>query len=232
MRNIDKYLEIAEDADWGVYTEEFEDGCGIDIDFGWETTRMQDFHMNISINQDDPLELMAAIYKYWYDFDPEEEAMIWINPSIGKGANGAPESIIDIIKDMQEAKDKILELYNMMEGKVWDADNINVFNKNYKCALEELLQANHDEASPKTVNLIRSYDLNENYYGDLFLLFGRKKIEVESIFVEGEDAMLHVAFEAFEADVKMVNLSEKNIKLVMKFLRRIYMNQRKEQYYK
>lgn len=232
MRNIDKYLEIAEGADWNVSTEEFEDGRGIDIDFGWETTRGQDFHMNIYINQDDPEELMEEIYKYWDGFDPEEEAMIWIDPSTGKGGNGAPESIIDIIKDMQEAKDCILELYKLMNGKVWNVRDVKVFKESYNYALEELIEAKHDAKSPNAASLIRNYELADNCYGDCYICLGRKKIEIESIYYKGDDALVHVSCEAFEADVKMVNLSVDNIKRVMRFLHKVYRNNLKEDNYR
>lgn len=232
MKNIDKYLAIAEDNDWGTYVQEFEDGRGIDINFNMTTSAGQDFHMSISINEDSPEELMEQIYKYWDGFDPEEEAQIWIDPSTGKGGNGAPSSIIDIIKDMQEAKDGILELYKLMDGKVWNIRDTKVFKENYNYALKELLDADHDKESPETVRFIRNYDLKDNYYGNCFILFGKKRIEIESIYYEGDDAMVHVSCEAFEADVKMVNLSENNIKRVMKFLRKVYQNKLKENGYK
>lgn len=232
MRNIDKYLAIANDNDWGTYVQEFEDGRGIDVDFNMVTSANQDFHMAINIEEDSPEQLIEQIYKYWEGFDPEEEAIIWINQSTGKGDNGDPESIIDIIKDMQEAKDSILELYKLMDGKVWNIKDVKVFKENYDYALKELLDADHDDKSPETVRFIRNYDLKDNYYGDCFILLGKKRIEIESIYTEGDDAMIHVSCEAFETDIKMVNLSVSNIKRVMKFLRKVYQNKLKKNGYK
>lgn len=232
MRNIDKYLAIAESKYWTTYVSEFEDGRGIDIDFSINTSVGQDFHMNIGIDEDNPTQLMEQIYKYWHDFDPEEEAMAWIDPVTGKGTNGAPESILDIVKDMKEAKDEILELYKLMDGKVWNIRDTKIFNENYNYALKELLEANSDDESPETVRLIANYELKDNYYGNCFILLGRKRIEVESIYTEGDNAMVHLSCEAFEGDINMTNLSTANTKRVMKFLRHVYKNKLKDNNYK
>lgn len=232
MRNIDKYLKLAEDNYWTTYVGEFENGRGIDIDFSINTSAGQDFHMGISIDDDNPKQLMEQIYRYWDGFDPEEEAMIWIDPSTGKGSNGAPESVIDIIKDMQEAKDSVLELYKLMDGKVWNIRDAKAFSENYNYALKELLNAHHNEESPEAIRFIRNYYLDDNYYGDCFILLGRKRIEVESIYCNNDNAMVHLSCEAFEGDVKMVALSVSNIKRVMKFLRKVYKNKLKENNYK
>lgn len=232
MRNIGKYLEIAENNGWSVSVEEFEDGHSIDIDFSLTTSAGQDFHMNISIDEDIPDQLMHQIYCYWENFDPEEEAMIWIDPATGKGGNGAPSSIIDIVKDMAEAKDEIYELWDLMKNHISDRRDTKAFDKLYKLALDELIWLEHDYIAPITSRLIKKYDLKDNYYGNCYILSGRKRIEVESIFTDGDYAMIHVSFDAFEADVNIVNLSENNIKRVMKFLRNVYTNKLKENNYK
>lgn len=233
MRNIDKYLAIAEKCDWSVDVEESKDRKDIQIDFGIITSQNQDFHMNIYINNDNVDELLHQIYLYWDGFDPEEEALNWIDPHTKKGANGAPVSILDIIKDMQEVKRDILNLYRRIQDGPIDKRDIKTFKKFYDNALEELSEAKIDEESPRTVSLIREYDLQDNYYGNLcFILLGRKKIDVESIYVNENNAMIHVSCEAFDTDIKMANLSIDNIKRVMAFLRKTYQNRLKENNYK
>lgn len=204
MRNIDKYLAIAKKEGWSTYVEEFEDGHSIDVDFGCTISANQDFHMNISIDRDDPDELIKQIYKYWEGFEPGEESSVWANFSD---------------KDMQEVKDMIIRLHNSLQV-IPDIEED--FLALYDNAMDELLESNIDDKTPTAAYFIEAYCLDGNYYGDCFILLGNEKIAVESIYSENNDAMVHLSCEAFEADVKIVNLSIDNIERVMNSLYHAY----------
>ena len=51
--------------------------------------------------------------EYANDFDPDEHAEMWVE---GRGKNGVPESILDLINDAQAIKDDLLHMADILEG--------------------------------------------------------------------------------------------------------------------
>lgn len=231
---IDKLIEVAENDGWytDVSLPNKYNSC-INIEFEKHTVfGNYDFVFSVTIEGDDIGELVAEIDKYYKDFDPEEEASMWIVD--GHGANGAPYSLKDIIKSMTEAKRMLLMLlFQMIQFLQRGIDNIGAFKREYKEALEEVIVAGNDEPLPITATMIITRHLDDNYYGDGYILFGKKRIDVESIMVDDEfNVKVHINCEAFECDVNLVDLSKKNAKRVMRLLYARYVRNVADGYYK
>lgn len=101
------------------------------------------------------------------------------------------------------------------------------FYSQYKTALREMLKGKETE---QTIILLRTFRLTENYYGDknAYILFGRKCIDVESVWCNNNSAYIHVNCIDFEADIEIAKLSNRNIRRVMKLVYNRYLNNLKE----
>lgn len=55
-----------------------------------------------------------SVREYANDFDPDEHAEMWIE---GRGRNGVPESVKELIEDAYAIKQMIYELADALEGK-------------------------------------------------------------------------------------------------------------------
>lgn len=104
------------------------------------------------------------------------------------------------------------------------------FVTQYRRALTEML---NDITSQETITLLKAFCLNDNYYGDkdAYILFGRKKIEVETIWYDDTSAYVHVSCIDFETDIEINRLSDRNIRRVMKLVYNRYMSNLKEGVY-
>lgn len=231
---IDKLIEVAENDGWHAdvsLPNKYNSYIQIEFekytDFG-----NYDFVFSVAIESDSLEELVAEIDKYCKDFDPDEEASMWIVD--GHGAYGAPYSLKDIIKSMVEAKRMALTLlFQMRQFLQHRINNISVFKREYKKALDEVIDAGNDESLPITATMIVTRHLDDNYYGDGYILFGKKRIDVESIMVDDEfNVKVHINCEAFECDVNLVDLSKKNAKRVMRLLYARYVRNVADGYYR
>lgn len=230
---IGKLLTLAENEGWIVHSYPPNKHCAfISLEFEKYTDfGNYDFVMSFSIKKDCPEEVVSEIEGYFENFDPEEEAAKWIVG--GHGVNGAPHSLKDIIKSMEEAKGMVVDLWRKMKiclnGMTKD---VRLFKMNYRNALDETIEANTNDALILTADFISSYQLDGNYYGECFILLGRKRVDVESIWVDGfSDAGIHVNCEAFECDIRLSDLSVKNARRVMRFLYQTYMKRIEDEYY-
>lgn len=231
---IDKLIEVAENDGWraDISLPNKFSSC-IQIEFEKHTDfGNYDFVFSVAIESDSLGELVAEIDKYYKDFDPDEEASLWI--ADGHGVNGAPYSLKDTIKSMVEAKRMVLTLlFQMRQFLQYKIDNISVFKREYKESLEEIMLAGNDEPLPITATMIITRHLDDNYYGDGYILFGKKRIDVESIMVDDEfNVKVHINCEAFECDVNLVDLSKKNAKRVMRLLYARYVRNVADGYYR
>ena len=82
----------------------------------------QDFSFSIDIGKNH-YEFLDNILEYYNMFDISYEAYLWLD-EFGHGKNGAPYEMIDVYKDMEECKEFIYELYQIV--KDW-------WLLNYKC---------------------------------------------------------------------------------------------------
>lgn len=97
-----------EEHDFSIYFE----GDGM-YDFGKYSGEGQDFHFCIDIGNNYE-EFANNILEYYEDFDPSEEASLWLDDT-GHGKNGAPYRMIDVYNDMVECRGFIYELYEIVK---------------------------------------------------------------------------------------------------------------------
>lgn len=74
----------------------------------------EDFGMIIHFSEENPADtFMNDLKGYYYDFDPEEHAEMWIE---NRGKNGTPDSIRDLLDDAKDIEEMIGELIQYLEG--------------------------------------------------------------------------------------------------------------------
>lgn len=108
-----KIEEIAEGLGWNVSWGEQSNGKY--ATFQQYTDLGQDFSFDAWYERLD--DLPKAVYEYWQDFDPSEEASKWLDES-GHGKNGAPHDMADVLKDMQQCESMVKELWNGLQGRL------------------------------------------------------------------------------------------------------------------
>ena len=110
LNDIENKLE---NTDWGVDMS-FQDDNAF-FDFSTYSSMGQDFHCTVHVSVDDDIsDLMDRLIDYYDDFDPDEEASMWIDET-GHGKNGAPYRISDIVKDMEECKEEVYNLTQILK---------------------------------------------------------------------------------------------------------------------
>lgn len=98
-----KFIQIAKSLGWSVTKDRY------DIELQFYTDYGQDFSFSVNRNED----YVKQVYDYYNSFDPDEEALLWVDDS-GHGKNGAPYRLKDIITDMEEVEDELLKLYDAL----------------------------------------------------------------------------------------------------------------------
>lgn len=98
-----KFIKIAEDLGWSVTKDRY------DIELQFYTDYGQDFSFSVNRNED----YVKQVYDYYNSFDPDEEALLWVDDS-GHGKNGAPYRLKDIITDMEEVENELEKLYDAL----------------------------------------------------------------------------------------------------------------------
>lgn len=98
-----KFIQIAERLGWEVTKDRY------DIELQFYTDYGQDFSFSVNRNED----YVKQVYDYYNSFDPDEEALLWVDDS-GHGKNGAPYRLKDIITDMEEVENELEKLYDAL----------------------------------------------------------------------------------------------------------------------
>lgn len=98
-----KFIQIAERLGWSVTKDRY------DIELQFYTDYGQDFSFSVNRNED----YVKQVYDYYNSFDPDEEALLWVDDS-GHGKNGAPYRLKDIITDMEEVENELEKLYDAL----------------------------------------------------------------------------------------------------------------------
>lgn len=62
----------------------------------------------------DPDTLIKSVREYYENYDPDEEAYLWIGDD-GHGRNGAPYRMRDVLDDMEEAEKMIETLLDAVK---------------------------------------------------------------------------------------------------------------------
>ena len=98
-----KFIQIAQRLGWSVTKDRY------DIELQFYTDYGQDFSFSVNRNED----YVKQVYDYYNSFDPDEEALLWVDDS-GHGKNGAPYRLRDIITDMEEVEKELKKLYDAL----------------------------------------------------------------------------------------------------------------------
>lgn len=104
-----KIERIAEKLGWNVSWEK--QGNKKYATFQKYSPYGQDFFFDVYYKNLD--EVAVKIYEYYEDFDPSEEASLWLDET-GHGKNNAPYKMGDVYKDMCDCEKMIEELYDAL----------------------------------------------------------------------------------------------------------------------
>ena len=108
--------------------EEIAEGLGWNVSWGGQSNgKYATFQQYTDLGQDFSFDawyerlddLPKAVYDYWQDFDPSEEASKWLDES-GHGKNGAPHDMEDVLNDMKQAESMVEKLWNGLQGRLKD----------------------------------------------------------------------------------------------------------------
>lgn len=111
---IDRITDIAEGDGWSVSVEKIKDREDlIEFTFGKYSDFGQDFSFSADMEDGDIFTLIENVDLYYDNYDPDEEALLWVGPD-GHGKNRAPYRLSDIIKDMEQCKDNVGNLLTFL----------------------------------------------------------------------------------------------------------------------
>lgn len=107
----EELTDILNNNDISVYSaEQTENGMSIGLEF------YSDLGENVIIDIDckDKDDFIKKFEEYAQDFDVDEHAEMWIE---GRGTNGVPESVSDLLEDAQSIKNFLVQVSDEIEGK-------------------------------------------------------------------------------------------------------------------
>lgn len=113
---IDRIIEIAESQGFSVSGEINENK--VEFTFSQYTDFGQDFSFEATMKDYDIYTLIEEVNDYYEGYDPDKETMLWVGPD-GHGKNGAPYSLTDIVKDMEQCEQMVKNLLDA----IIDANN-------------------------------------------------------------------------------------------------------------
>ena len=111
MKLPEKLITMIEEADFFIHNAEEEV-----IEFQKYSSAGHDFVFDICTEENLYL-FRENILAYYQDFDISYETYLWLD-STGHGKNGAPYEMIDVYKDMEECREFIMELYNIVDNYI------------------------------------------------------------------------------------------------------------------
>ena len=121
-KELEIFLEKAEELDWSYNLFKEYDGRTY-AEMEKYSPLGEDFGMIIDFSEENPADtFMNDLKGYYYDFDPEEHAEMWIE---NRGKNGTPDSIRDLLDDAEDIKEMIGELIRYLEDVDEEKDMIN-----------------------------------------------------------------------------------------------------------
>lgn len=111
---IQTVIRCAESNGWSVHVDNTQKERAAIFDFYKFTPAGQDFSFTATMHDDDVCSLIEEVENYYNDFDPNEEAYIWLDHS-GHGRNGAPYHMRDVLDDMEAAEKMVGELLEALQ---------------------------------------------------------------------------------------------------------------------
>ena len=118
---MEKITEIGEKNGWKVDFSENTPPTLVDVYFQRYSPAGQDFNMAIEIADNDPKELLKNLSYYYENFNPDGEVLYWCDGE-GRGTNGAPKRLKDIIIDFEEIEKEIKELIEVFNLRIEDLE--------------------------------------------------------------------------------------------------------------
>ena len=135
MQTIKKLIKIAEDLGWTVYHHDENDP---EYEFSQTSPKYgQDFNFTLRARDYDapapnnPEYLINELDEYVDNYDPSEEAMLWIKN--GHGCAGAPDDPKDVIDDMEDCKQMMQDLLDAWQG---NKNTVKKLSKDLKAILK------------------------------------------------------------------------------------------------
>lgn len=111
-KELERFLGKAEELDWSYNLFKEYDGRTY-AEMEKYSPLGEDFGMIIHFSEENPADtFMNDLKGYYYDFDPEEHAEMWIE---NRGKNGTPDSIQDLLDDAKDIEEMIGELIQYLE---------------------------------------------------------------------------------------------------------------------
>lgn len=121
---LEQLLNKAEELDWNytIWNEPEGNFGGWHhnernyVELGKYSPEGEDFSMIIDFDKKDVIDsFLKNLKEYESDFDPEEHAEMWIE---GRGKNGVPNSIRDLLDDAEAIKKMIFELWDKLFDEI------------------------------------------------------------------------------------------------------------------
>lgn len=136
----------------------------ISVDFNQQSNAGQDFHCIVDCIDNNADELIDNISQYYENFDPEEAAMLWCDHTTGKGINGAPHHLKDIIKDMEECEEQLHQLalkfeYNRHELRQASIHKVKVQVTEHLQKVVEIDAINGSDACEKVEEMVNGSEI-------------------------------------------------------------------------
>ena len=113
---VNRVTAIVEYDDWSVHNNS-ENYDKVDLYLSKYSNAGQDFGFYVECETGDADEFINAAEGYYNSYDPYEETAMWIG-SDGHGKNGAPDDLKDIIADMEECKDNVKDLIDLLRQEL------------------------------------------------------------------------------------------------------------------
>lgn len=103
-------------GDFGTDITKYSNGLSLDIT--QYTPLGEDWHEEFEITDNTIESLIDEIDMRYQNYDPDEEASMWIE---GRGQNGVPDSIVDLVKDAQWKEKQLEELVTVLREEYADS---------------------------------------------------------------------------------------------------------------
>lgn len=120
MKLPEELTRLIENADFTIYADDDD----TEIKFQKFSSAGQDFYF--SVDTENNLSVFAEnILRLYNDFDVSAEAYLYLD-SEGHGRNGAPYDMKAVYEDMEECREFILELYNVITDYLKRTKRLNI----------------------------------------------------------------------------------------------------------
>ena len=153
---MNEFLELAEELDWTYSISEAPNEGEVCVELEKESPNGQDFIATIRFEDGNEYDFIDSLRNYWQDFDPDEEATIWIGDD-GHGRNGAPYRMREILDDMEDCKGMLRELYIAFHNRAFPDRQVGDYDRGLTLDNREDYHLTDDEQQA-VYNILTSID--------------------------------------------------------------------------